>query len=675
NLFNPTNATIGRAQGVGTITNDDRRTVSMAFGQFSLPSVVEGNSGQRQAVFYVFLSAPANVDVTVQYSTQDRTATAGSDYVAASGTLIFPANSTTTTLSVSVPVLGDTDIEPHEFFELRLSNPTNADIERAIGVGTIINDDGPRTLSINDVAVTNDFPTAVFTVSLSAVSNDSVVFSYATADGTAKSGIDYRSFSSNNGSLPPGEYQTTFQIDIIADNNPLAVHEPRTFFVNLSNPVGATIADGQGVCTINDHIPTFCELNPHANGCQSPAEVDDCPITRASSNKGTINLSRQFRDEVLAQTPRGQKYTQAYYRFAGEVVELLVFNPRLLWRTSQALERYKPIMQTLVSRAEAPTESAQRAAISVSPQDLEAVDDLLKDIEAKASQQLRQTLAEIRSDLRDSQVQAEFGVKVGPGDSDLPSLPGDDGAKGPMRSVSTYPPNDSTMAARATEAYGNLPLRFEINQGQVAREVNFISRGNGYTLSLTNETAFQLRRVDVGPGFGEAVFNPQSDIRNPSSSLLRMKLLGSNPTPRVAGLDQLPTRSNYFIGSDARSWRTNISNFSKVQYEQIYPGVNLDYYGNQRQLEYDFTVTPGADPATIKLGIDGANKVEIDDQGDLVLHTTSGIVRQRRPLIYQEVDGIRQEICGGYALQKTQDIGFQSQGSYLVAFRVGAYDR
>src|SRR5437660_9400947 len=225
--------------------------------------------------------------------------------------------------------------------------------------GTIINDDGPRTLSINDVSVTNDFETTVaFTVSLSAVSEANVSVSFATADGTAIAGTDYRSFS-GNGLFHPGEYQTTFQINIIGDDKPLVIHGPRTFFVNLSNPVGATIADGQGVCTINDHIPTFCELNPHANGCQSPAEVDDCPITRASSNKGTINLSRQFRDEVLAQTPRGQKYTQAYYRFAGEVVELLVFNPRLLWRTSQALERYKPIMQTLVSLAEASTEPTE----------------------------------------------------------------------------------------------------------------------------------------------------------------------------------------------------------------------------------------------------------------------------------------------------------------------------
>src|SRR5947207_12397726 len=141
------------------------------------------------------------------------------------------------------------------------------------------------------------------------------------------------------------------------------------------------------------------------------------------------------------------------------------------------------------------------------------------------------------------------------GDSDLQSVVNDDGAKGLTQSASAYPPTDSTMAARATEAYGNLPLRFEINQGQAAKEVNFISRGNGYTLSLTpNETALQLRSADVGPSnFGKAVFNPQSDIRNPRSSLFRMRLLGSNPTPRVAGLDPLPTRSNYFIGRVANS--------------------------------------------------------------------------------------------------------------------------
>ncbi|HEV8483615.1 MAG TPA: Calx-beta domain-containing protein, partial [Blastocatellia bacterium] len=425
NLFNPTNATIARAQAVGTIINDDRRTVSI----HQDASVVEGNSGQRQAVLDVILSAPANVDVTVHYQTEDRTATAGSDYMATSGTLTFPANSTTTSLPISVTIFGDTDIETHEFFYVRLSNAINADIEGDIGVGTIINDDGPRTLSINDLSVSNDSSTVQFTVTLSSVSDANVFVSSATADGTAVAGTDYRSFSGRS-LLNPGKYQTEIEVNIITDDEPKVLHESRTFLVNLSNPVGATIADGQGVCTINDHIPTTCDLYPGTRSCSSFIAIPDCPIIRTSRNIGTIDLSRQFRDEVLEQTPRGQKYTQAYYRFAGEVVELLVFNPRLLWRTSEALERYKPIMQTLVSRAEATTESAQRAEISISSQDLEAVDDLLKDIEAEGSQQLRQTLAEIRSDLRDPQVQAEFGVNVRPADLDLPSVPRDDGAKG-----------------------------------------------------------------------------------------------------------------------------------------------------------------------------------------------------------------------------------------------------
>src|SRR5439155_16791501 len=216
NLFNSTNATIARAQAVGTIINNDRRTVSI--GQSNLQSVVEGNSGQRQAVFYVVLSAPASVDVTVHYQTEDHTATAGSDYMAASGTLTFPANSSRTTLPVNVTIFGDTDIEAHEDFYVTLSNSTNADIQRNLGVGTIINDDGPRTLSIDDVSVTNDFTSeARFTVSLSAVSDADVSVSSATADGTAIVETDYRSFSGNH-VLRPGEYQTVIRIEIIRDD-------------------------------------------------------------------------------------------------------------------------------------------------------------------------------------------------------------------------------------------------------------------------------------------------------------------------------------------------------------------------------------------------------------------------------------------------------------------------
>src|SRR5438270_8518930 len=154
-----------------------------------------------------------------------------------------------------------------------------------------MNDDGPRTLSINDVAVTNDFdPSARFTVSLSAVSDDLVLVSYATADGTAIAGIDYQADSSNNFAFVPHTHTAFFGIAIIGDDNRLATHDPRTFTVNLSNPVGATIEDGQGVCTIHDHIPTFCEFHPNANSCHPPSRQNDCPITRSSHDNATIDL-------------------------------------------------------------------------------------------------------------------------------------------------------------------------------------------------------------------------------------------------------------------------------------------------------------------------------------------------------------------------------------------------
>jgi len=88
-------------------------------------------------------------------------------------------------------------------------------------------------------------------------------------------------------------------------------------------------------------------------------------------------------------------------------------------------------------------------------------------------------------------------------------------------------------------------------------------------------------------------------------TVLHLKLVGANPTPAVTGLEELPGKSNYFIGADSKNWHTNIPTYSKVQYQDIYPGIDLIYYGNQRQLEYDFVVAPGADPKVIQLAFDG----------------------------------------------------------------------
>lgn len=192
--------------------------------------------------------------------------------------------------------------------------------------------------------------------------------------------------------------------------------------------------------------------------------------------------------------------------------------------------------------------------------------------------------------------------------------------------------------AEVEAAYGKLPLSFEANRGQTDGQVKFLSRGHGYGLYLTaTETVLKLRN---------------------ESSILRMRLLGANPRPNVAGVGQLPGKTNYFIGSDPQKWRTNVPTYAKVKYEAVYPGVDVVYYGAQgRELEYDFIVAPGADPKAIRLSFEGAGKLELDERGDLVLRLSDKPIRLRKPVVYQEKDGVKQEIASNYALAGEREAG------------------
>ena len=234
--------------------------------------------------------------------------------------------------------------------------------------------------------------------------------------------------------------------------------------------------------------------------------------------------------------------------------------------------------------------------------------------------------------------------------------------------VGLTPELSRDAAARRPAVYGKLPLIFEANRGQTDSRVKFLSRGNGYTLFLTaTETVLALagRRSSAA---GNRFRGPRPDATMPAeteSGLVRMQFIGANPEPSVTGLEELPGKANYFIGRDPTKWRTNVPTYARVEYRDIYPGVNLVYFGDQRQLEYDFVVRPGASPEAITLGFQGADKLEVDAQGDLVLHTAVGAIRQRRPFVYQEVGGARREIAGGYVLR----------GAGRVGFQVAAYDR
>lgn len=228
--------------------------------------------------------------------------------------------------------------------------------------------------------------------------------------------------------------------------------------------------------------------------------------------------------------------------------------------------------------------------------------------------------------------------------SDLPVLTKDTGAPG------------AGAQAKINEHYGKLPLRFEMNQGQSENRVKFLSRGPGYGLFLTpNEAVLSLTKPQAQARESSA----KAEATKSKNAVVRMQLLGANPKPDVAGAESLPGKSNYLIGSDPKHWLINVPHYAKVKYRQVYPGIDLVYHGNQRQLEYDFIVAPGASPKTIKLAFQGTDKMAIDARGDLILYTPHGELTQRKPLIYQNINGQREIIAGHYVLGEDRQIGFQ----------------
>lgn len=228
-------------------------------------------------------------------------------------------------------------------------------------------------------------------------------------------------------------------------------------------------------------------------------------------------------------------------------------------------------------------------------------------------------------------------------------------------------PADTKSQAKILDSYGKLPLSFEANQGQTDARVKFLSRAGGYTVFLTGDEAV-LEVKASAPNRQSSALSHQpaaishqasADKRPVKSSIVRMQLEGANSSAKVSGSEQLPGTSNYFIGKDPAQWRTNVPTYAKVKYEGIYPGIDLIYYGNQRQLEYDFIVAPGADPRRIAFDVSGANWIRRDARGDLVLKVREGEIRWHKPVAYQEKDGARQLIAARYAVTDTNRVRFE----------------
>jgi hypothetical protein len=211
---------------------------------------------------------------------------------------------------------------------------------------------------------------------------------------------------------------------------------------------------------------------------------------------------------------------------------------------------------------------------------------------------------------------------------------------------------DSTANHAITAKIADLPVRFEANIGQADATVRFLSHGRNADFFLTPSEVFLA--FHQGGKAGQS--NPPS--------LLQLSLSSANPNVRIKGLDPLVGKANYFLGSEPSRWRVHAQTFARVEYEDVYPGVDLIFYGSAQQLEYDLVVQPGAFPEVIRLEFAGVEKIEIAANGDLLLRLPGKGVCQRKPVIYQEINGLRKPIAGHYVLLTGSRAGFQ----------VGEYD-
>mgnify|MGYP001237917533 CR=1 FL=1 len=220
---------------------------------------------------------------------------------------------------------------------------------------------------------------------------------------------------------------------------------------------------------------------------------------------------------------------------------------------------------------------------------------------------------------------------------------------------------------RAHALFAGLPLFFEPNRGQgnlnaADSRAKFLSSGSGYSLFLGTEGAIlSLLSHDQPKKRGSSASGVASASR---VEFLQMKLAGANPKANLTAVDPLPGKSNYFIGNDPAKWQSRVPHFARVRYENIYPGINLVFYGKQGQLEYDFQVAPGSDPSQAELEFNGAKKLELND-GALVIRGERGSVQLNAPRVYQDINGEQRPVEGSFVLL----------GSNRAGFAIGTYDR
>ena len=219
-------------------------------------------------------------------------------------------------------------------------------------------------------------------------------------------------------------------------------------------------------------------------------------------------------------------------------------------------------------------------------------------------------------------------------------------------------------AVHAAPDYGHVPLRFEANAGQTDSQVKYISRGNGYGLYfLPTQVVLALDvNTNENPADHRLSAKPQSRVH--PYGMVNLEFAGASANAVISPEETLPEKINYLIGNDPSQWRRGISAFGRVRYQNLYPGINLVFYGNQNQLEYDFEIAAHANVKAIQLKLDGADRINIETNGDLAFAVQGRKTLFHKPVVYQTIGGVRHNISGRYRLKNNR-----------VSFEVGAYDQ
>ena len=216
-------------------------------------------------------------------------------------------------------------------------------------------------------------------------------------------------------------------------------------------------------------------------------------------------------------------------------------------------------------------------------------------------------------------------------------------------------PVNAMQRLHVQSQFGRMPLQFEQNLGQAPAPIRFLSLHGAYEVALTpDQLVLNLKDRGVGSRKGDG--------------LISMRLLGGNPRPVLTGEEELPGKVNYFLGNKREKWHTGVSTFSRVRLKEVYPGIDLVYYGNQKQLEYDFVLKPGVDPAKVQLSFSGNRSMRLQANGDLLLRAKAGEMRWKRPDVYQMIDGKRRIVAARYSIRS------ERKGASHVGFEIAKYD-